>query len=229
MMRGVVDRGIVEAPWWDDRPLAIVGCGPSLRGFDHGKLCGPWRVLAVASALWKLGFADAAYDQDWIWIENSVERLRTTPVPLYLVWPPSRSRRDAPSIPSASWIAGSLGDFTLSEDPRRVECGFTSGFGALNLARLKRARRIVLFGFDYREDGRQHHADNDAYPWHLPGHLAKHWPMWAGKFDHAVPQLVRDGVIVVNASPDSNVAAFSKCSVEDGVSALWLWSREVAA
>lgn len=217
-----VDTGRVEAPWWNDRPVAIVGAGPSLAGIDYERFRGPWRVLAVASALWRIPWADAAYDQDSVWLRVHEARLRAVKrTTLYLCWPPSQSRHECPQIDNAIWIEGQRGDGSVSTRPDRVEVGFTSGQGSLSIACLKRARRVVLFGFDYREHGRQQHAHNEDYPWHLPpGMLDRQWPVWARKFDMARPSLDRAGVRVLNASPDSAIAAFDRCSIEDGLRAL---------
>lgn len=205
--------------------MAIVGCGPSLAGFDYERIrktgC---RVLAVASALWQMPWADAAYDQDSTWLRVYEKRLRAVRgVELFLCWPPSQSRKDCPDIDNAIWIEGQRGDGSVPSRLDRVECGFTSGQGALSIAAHKRARNILLFGFDYRELGRQQHADDSLYGWHLPpGMLDRQWPTWAKKFNTAKPSLDAAGIRVLNASPDSAIPTFERCTIGDGLARLRL-------
>jgi len=49
----------------------------------------------------------------------------------------------------------------LSDDPGAICSGGSSGFGAVNLAWLKRSRRMILLGFDY--DTEKGHADLRAF------------------------------------------------------------------
>ena len=99
--------------------------------------------------------------------------------------------------------------------------GATSGYAALNVAALKRARRIVLLGYDYGLiDGRHHY--HDAYPWH---HSAndQSMPVWARQFNSAAQACRELGIEVVNASPSSAIDAFPKMSIEDALT--WGQSR----
>jgi hypothetical protein len=208
---------------WDDRPVAIVGCGPSLAGFDHRQLNGGYcYVLAVASALWQMPWCDAVYDQDSMWLRVHEERLRSVIGPeLYLCWPPSQSLKDRPNISNAIWLEGQRGDGSFAERKDRVEVGFTSGQAALNVAYHKGARRIVLFGYDYYERGKLQHARNEEYPWHLPpGMLDQQWPQWARKFNATRKHCDRVGITVFNASPASAITAFDRGPIIEGLKML---------
>jgi hypothetical protein len=80
----------------------------------------------------------------------------------------------------------------LSDDPGVICTGGNSGYGALNLAYLKKARYINLVGYD------MHPADKP------------HFPIWSAMFQEAVPQLRKNGVLVLNFNPHSNIHAFPK-------------------
>jgi hypothetical protein len=99
-----------------------------------------------------------------------------------------------------------------------------SGQGALNLAYLKRARHVVLFGLDFctrqSPDGRvMFHANHNHYE-------STHWqPRCAGNslsnfarnVDRIAPEYQKRGMEIINASPDSRLTAFPKCTVEEGI------------
>lgn len=206
--------GAVEPPWWDDKPLAIVGAGASLKGFDFRRLDRPdLRVLAVKTAWEDLPFAAACFGLDLPWIARDAHRLRelSRRMPLYLAVPERGPDVDRlPEIPDAIWLRQTRIMGAMSERPDTIETGGNSGFGALNLAYLKRARAVYLFGFDY--GGAPH--DPSRYAHQQPGHNARYWPKWAANFLLALPQARAAGMAVVNASPSSVVTAFPRCDHE---------------
>jgi hypothetical protein len=88
----------------------------------------------------------------------------------------------------------------VSEDPSAVYDGGTSGFGAFQVAIHKRAKSIVLFGFDY--DGENANGK---------------WLNWAEHFRVYVPSLTAAGISVINACPQSSISCFQKVALDDGV------------
>lgn len=211
-----LEFGAVGPPWWDDRPVAVVGAGPSLKGFNFDRLRGPWHVLAVNQKVWDLPFACAGFSLDLPWMQHQAEPLGTLTVPLWLAVPETEH---VPSIAGATYLRRIRVSNRLSTDPTRIESGGTSGFGAFNFAVLKRAKKIVLFGFDYSDQGVGHDKP-EQYPWHKKFQNVSLWPRWATNFRDTVPQL--GGVTVLNASPVSSIDAFPKCEIEEAMRAL-LW------
>lgn len=220
--------GQVTEPWWQKTPLAIVATGPSLKGFDFGRFqagadTGAFRVLAVKEAIWDLPFAQAVFALDTPWMIRCADRLRSLKCEIYLGIPPENKfhRRDkqAPLIENATYI-----DLTrhegLSDDPALIQSGGNSGFGAFNLAYLKRAKHITLFGFDYFENGAGHHFRDDCYQWYEPGRNERYWKNWGDNFTGCLAQLRKSGASVMNASPRSTVSAFPKCSLDEGIARL---------
>jgi hypothetical protein len=208
--------GVVGPPWWDDRPTLIVGTGPSLHRFDFERLRGLGHVLAVKEAVWDLPFADACFGLDLGWIERRRDKLASLSMELYLAVPastPAKARR----IRNAVYLVRRRDGDLLRTDPGEVESGGNSGFGALNLAFLKRARRIVLLGYDY--DGGRHYCP-ERYTHLTPGHNARYLPRWGRNFDRTAPQLRAAGVTVLNASLTSTVMAFPRASIDEALARL---------
>lgn len=207
----------VGPPYWDDRPVAIVGAGPSLTGFDFARLHGPWHVLAIKQKYLDLPFADAVFGMDMLWITTQSAAVVASGVPAYFALPtdhPPTHPRQPPIIKGAHYLKRQREGDLLSTVPDTVNhCG-TSGFGGLNFSVLKRGRINVLFGFDYNTKG---HDRPEQYPWSPPGHNARYWPRWAQTYSRVVSQLKALDITVYNASPNSTVTAFPKVSIEEGL------------
>lgn len=197
-----------------------------MAGFDHSALDGLGYVVAVKQAWVDLPFADAVVGVDlpWMgWAGAELERLAREKS-VYLAVPDQRLQHDP--IPGATYLRRLRSDNHFSDDPHSLECAGNSGFAALNLAWLKRARRIVLFGFDFHG---VHHA---------PGHYAarnrpvnandRYLARWAVNFNSIQAQIERAGAMVVNASPNSVITAFPKVSQAEALRKLRTWADECA-
>ena len=181
--------GRVEPPYWGT--VAIVGGGPSLIDFDYERLRGA-TVLAVKRAIFNIPWADAGFGLgDW------PDKLASVSSRIYWAVPDGR-RTPAPE--NMTLLRRRDGQ-DVSDDPGEVYGGGTSGFGAFQIALHKRAKRIVLFGFDYEGDDRK-------------------WKIWAEHFRVYVPHLTASGASVVNACPWSAISCFQKATLDDGVAAL---------
>jgi hypothetical protein len=114
----------------------------------------------------------------------------------------------------------------LSDKPDSIiTCG-TSGYGALNVAYLKRARRILLLGYDYDHTGTHHHPD---YEWRKTPKRAGCWEFWARFYDSTRAQLDAAKVEVFNASPKSAIKTFPKGTIEEGLQWLTMAHQLTAA
>lgn len=191
----------VAEPYWSDRQVFIVGGGPSLEGRDLASLRARGIVLGVnrAADFWPCD-ATFSFDQNFLrgrvrdlhlWAENGQEVYGALEESWTL--PRAQGVRYLRRITAAG----------LSRDPGTIHSGKTSGFGALNLAVLKGARRIALLGFDFKtgRDGRRHW--HDGYTW--GSGTTKYYETWAKAFDSVE---LPEGVEVVNANPDSGLRKF---------------------
>ena len=242
--------GRVEAPYWDDKPVAIVAGGPSLAGFDFERLraigC---HVLAVKGSIFDLPWADAGFGIDRPRLVEWWDRFDTeVTMPIYYGLDPDWLATVNRRLPRTMIALKRLRGNALPENDGEVYSGGTSGFGAFGIIKLKRARRVVAFGYDYggappvveekvSKRGRVLRREVPAKGWrHNDKHYirprsqsAQQWTEWAAVYDEIAPPLATAGVEVVNASPHSNVTAFPRCSVEDGVALLRAWTVEAEA
>lgn len=192
---------------WSDKPVLIVGTGPSLIGFDLSRLQGLGYVLAVKESVWDLPFADVCFGLDLPWMRRQGDRLQQLTMPVYLAVPDQHPpvKRYTPSAIYLRRIRVGNG---LSVNPEEIECGGNSGFGALNLAFLAGSRQIYLFGFDYTGSA----YCPERYTHHPPHHNARYLPRWGENFRGTIPQIEAAGISVINASIVSTVDAFRKSS-----------------
>ncbi|HEV8503717.1 MAG TPA: hypothetical protein VGR63_19250 [Casimicrobiaceae bacterium] len=196
------DYGRVEPPNWDT--VGIVGGGPSLIDFDFERLRGA-TILAVKGSLFSIPWADAGFGMDMIRYGEWRDRLAGLPTRVY--WAAHDGQLDPAPPRNVTFLHRREGR-AVSDDPGVVYSGGTSGFGALQIALLKRAKRIVLFGFDYGGAG-----ESDP-------RRARSWLIWAEQFRVFVPYLTAAGVNIVNACPHSAIPCFQKATLDDGVRAL---------
>ena len=202
-----MDFGSVGPPFWSDRPVILLGGGPSIRGLDFSILPSIGYVVGVNQGMFDCD-VDAGISIDRTFVRRNLAALRAfaSMSELYL----AVGERDDLDL-KAIYLRDAMPP--LSHDQGSVHPGGTSGYAALNLAVLKGAKRILLLGYDYgAASGRRHY--HDAYRMMDPSDDAS-WRRWAANFHEASRNLV--GVEVMNASPLSRIACFPKCSVEDGL------------
>jgi hypothetical protein len=217
MPRYRVSLGTVGARDWGDRPVAIVGGGPSLSGFKFERLKGRFTVLALNASIFDLPWADCGFTIDRRAARNWWPRLVSeTTMPLVFAIPDQHlTNFSASPTPRMSFVRR-VQRSTLSTSPYDIAAGGTSGFGALNLAFLRGARRIVLLGFDYQPSplGAWHHNEQHYFP-HIQ--RAADWQQWAQNFETAAPMLRAAGVKVLNASERSAITAFPRVSIDEAL------------
>lgn len=207
--------GKVEEPWWDDKTVAIVASGPSLRGFDYTQLEARAHVLAVKSAIFDIPWADAGTGIDAPRYIEWTDRLAKTQMPIY--WAASGVHELAP-LPHVTFLHRLESD-GMTTDLGSLTGGGTSGYAAINLAAHKRAKRIALFGFDYGGAIGNWHASEEYYQRPRNQSMLK-WKQWAARFEQLVAPLAALGIEVVNACPSSGITAFPKIEIDVAVD--WL-------
>jgi hypothetical protein len=106
----------------------------------------------------------------------------------------------------------------IATDPGHLNCGSTSGFGAVNFAvlltrELNPKPPIYLVGFDYKATNGHWHA-NPAHNISRTQH-ATNWVRWAKEFDNLGPQLRKAGYTVYNTSENTAITAFDRGQYEE--------------
>lgn len=216
-----VEWGAVGPPYWSDKPVLIVGAGPSLKGFDFNRLRGLGYVLAVKETWVDLPFADACFGLDVPWIIRQYGALCDVAQRMQLYVSVSHNeRRPWRPIPRATHLIFDRNKVVgFSTDPARIESGAHSGYGAVNLAILKRARAIFLFGFDYTST--YDHYCPERYAHNKSREKQSHYFLnWAQEFNKTTEQIKRLGIALINASPNSNLKAYPKLSIDDAIKRL---------
>jgi hypothetical protein len=193
--------GKIIKPFWDDKPVAVIGGGPSLIDFDFEKLRGA-HVLAVKGSIFSIPWADAGFGLDYC-------RDKIANVQSRIYWAVRDDQSDPPPAKNITFLKR-IDGHDLSDDPGVIYSGGTSGFGAMQVCIHKRAKQIVLFGFDY--DGSSN-APTDK----KRARTAANWESWAEHFAVYVPYLTQHGIHVVNACPTSAIRCFQKVALVDGI------------
>lgn len=216
-----VQFGSAGSPDWTDKPVAIIGGGPSLSGFDFERLRGRFHVLTVSASCFTVPWADAGFCLDHTGIRNWWQRfVAEVRFPLYLATTEPVIRGvDTPPSPHMIFLRRQSVNF-LSENPLVVSGGGTSGFGAVNLAVLKGTKAILLLGFDYGTTTNQWHHNQAEYGFAYD-QKARQWAGWALNFQGMKPLLQKRGVEVINASPASLINCFPRIPLDEAIE---LWS-----
>jgi hypothetical protein len=206
----------IGAPYWDKKPVVLVGGGPSLRDFDFKRLLdlNAW-LVGVNESIFSLPRCDVGVTVDKVFVEKRFDRLRAkiaTGMEMIIATPTPALIRNMNATVLTRQLTHSLSD----ESHILISCG-TSGYGAMNVAYLKRARRILLLGYDYSANGLHYHEE---YEWFTPPKRADCWSFWAAFYKSMLPQLEAAGVEVFNASPKSTIKTFQKGTIDEGLQ--WL-------
>jgi hypothetical protein len=201
--------GEVQPPFWNERPVIIVGTGPSLKSLNLHRLRGLGWIMACKESMYDLPFADAIFGLDipWMRTRHDYLRERAKTCEVYLSAPDQRLHLFQ-NIPGAIYLKRLRSSNTFTLDPGAIECGGNSGFGAVNLALIKRAKHIVLFGFDYSAGHYNQERYDEREAWGAAS--MNYFPRWAKNFDETEAQLRRLKVTVWNASPNSNITVYEK-------------------
>ncbi len=197
---------------WEGETAFVVASGPSRLSQGIERLEGR-RVIAINSSGFDVPFADYLFSGDGRWLNLHRDRLirdwagrvvtysRAADWPgikrLVKLDPPSVGRRGAGACPTG-----------ISTDPRSVVCRRTSLQGAINVAVLLGARRVVLLGADGgRGPPTAQHPKGATH-----AHAPHPWPQKRGCWDEqlkdletAVAPLAALGIEVLNASPGSRL------------------------
>jgi hypothetical protein len=184
-----------------DRPVYIVGGGPSLTGYNLERLRGE-QVIAINRVMLELPWAKVGFFLDhrlWRWIGPEINKTFRG----HVIWGRSDSRLQIHEERLSIWEANNNTVFE-TQFPNTISHGKSSGYAAINLAYLLGARNIILMGYDYaKKDGRGHwHKEHPT--WTPP---SAYLAMLAG-FPALAQKLRTLGVNVWNASPGSALTEF---------------------
>ena len=206
----------VPPPYWDDRPLYIIGGGSSITDFDFDKLRPLGRLLGCnRSAFYARTDALVTLDQNWVRNDRvEIQRFVDNGGEAYIALPPNHPVVGTIKGPNVHWLYRRRNP-GLPKNPCDLY-GTNTGYAALCLAWVKRAQDVAMLGYDmgYGAD-RQTHC-HGGYNWHNK-RGDRFMANWARDFSLAAAQFDNAGVRVVNfiGEPRSRVEAFQVSSLED--------------
>lgn len=205
---------LIDKPWWNDRPCLLIGGGPSLKGYDIRDLREHGRVVAINDSVRYIE-SDVLFSADANFVRRSYELIQNyegeevvlavtdvvKPVPLPHKTPITCVERAC----GIGWSASRAYLYMRGN----------SGYSALNLAFVKKAKRIYLLGYDMSLGTHQqwHSSERELG---LPKRIKNpnYYKGWADNFklvlSHTPP-----GTEVVNLNSESAVSFFKKGCYED--------------
>lgn len=196
---------------FEREPVIIVAGGPSLIGFDFARLAGR-NVIAVNRALEFVPNAQVLWWTDAkFWFRNSVKILAH----------PARWKATctlnygSEVLPAGIHQYRFTGHKGFDAEPGHLRSGNNSTFAAMHLAAHLGANLIVLLGVDMKHgpNGETHFHDGHGVL-HLADTLTKLMLPW---FDSLVAPLAERQIEVFNASVDSALTIWPRCSIDQGL------------
>jgi hypothetical protein len=218
--RPIGDRRFVKGPIppaWANQTAVIIASGPSLTIGQVNTVkqewsCGRCRVMVVNRAYELAPWADAMYAADWKFWDVYIEEIRKTNIDLMF------SVDEVPCKKYGLWYIASAhkagtqnwhSKTGLAYDPKEIHCGLHSGFQSLNVVvhLIGRRGKIVLLGFDCKNEGKHFHAPHEAM------NNAHNPEQWAAVYANAAPEIERRGIQVVNSTADTSIECFDKMPI----------------
>lgn len=194
---------------WKGSPCFIVGGGPSLKGFEFGRLKGRLSI-AVNRAFEVVPSAAILFSMDSLYYrwalqhpETSFSRFRGLKVWLDTYGFPYEGVHLVKSA-GPEGLSGSL--------ENGLYHGNNSGYAALNLAVCLGANPIYLLGFDLNAGARGLDHFHSGYPMKTPDYKVRRY---IENFMRLAPMLKERGVDVVNLSPCSALECFGFASIDE--------------
>lgn len=199
---------------FEGQPVFIVGGGPSLRGFDWERLRDKnviainraYEVVPQAAVLW---WSDARF---WRHHRDGITGHRA---PYKATCTTGYFPED--EVPSWVFQYGMTGVSGFDTDPTHLRHGNNSAYAAQHLAAHLGAKLEILLGVDMRHGpkGESHFHEGHGFQ-HLEETLTNYM---APYFKSLQEPLAERGVAVLNASVDSALTVWPRCTIDAGLEA----------
>lgn len=200
---------------FEGQTIAIMAGGPSLRGFQWERLLHApviainraYEVLPMASLLW---WSDARF---WRHHQAGITAHRAS-------WKATCQIGYHDGNPLPTWVTkySFTGKDGFDPDPQCLRHGNNSAYAAMHLAAHLGARKLVLLGVDMRHGpaGETHFHDGHGLP-HQEQTLTQ---LMIPYFSTLAGPLAERGIEVINASPNSALTVWPRCSIDEGLACL---------
>lgn len=196
----------------DGETVFICAGGPSLIGFDWRRLDGR-RVIAINRALEFVPGADVLWWSDASFWRRNRDAIMAHEAPIKATC--QVDYRDEDELPQEIVQYHFTGGIGFDERPGCLRHGNNGGYAAIHLAAHLGAARIVLLGVDmkYGPAGESHFHGGHGLV-HREAVLTE---LMLPHFEPLVKPLQRRGITVLNASPDSALRCWPRCSIDEGL------------
>jgi len=171
---------------WSDRDVYVIGAGPSLEGFNFGVLDG-YTIGANRSAV--VAKTDAMFSLDWKYCVEAHEEILEYPGEIYMA---IMTKHETKFNPRVTYLKAHR-EGSMSTNPAEV-IGLNSGYGAVNIAILKGAKKINLLGLDMKLGAKKHF--HGGYEWDRSKGAS--YNAWARRFKNAKDKIDELGVEITN-------------------------------
>jgi hypothetical protein len=193
---------------WNDETVYLIGGGPSLSEFNWNWLKGK-KTIAINKAILTYPAADVLYWTDsrfYMWYKKEVDEFKGLKFTI----------RHHISYANDINIIKKGDRFGLDESGLSLCHGNNSGYAAINLAYILGAKKIILLGYDMKNDGVKGHY-HDGYPVPVTGDLVYKEQFLPG-FDTLAERLNKKGIKVYNASMYSELNVWPKITFNEALS-----------
>jgi hypothetical protein len=187
---------------WPGATIVCLGLGPSLTPEDVDACRGRARVIAIKDAVRLAPWADVLYSGEIRWWRHYGPTLTF------------EGLKFAIEKEAAKWATPlrNTGTTGLELDPTGLKTGLNSGYQAINLAVHLGAARIVLLGYDMKDEGGKRHFFGQ-HPWPSTSMVNAFRP----KFEGLVAPLAQLGIAVVNASRRTALECFPRMAIDEAL------------
>lgn len=206
MAAAVAAERITVPRLWPGSTIVILGSGPSLTPDDVASCQGRARVIAIKETIRLAPWADVLYaaggDRTDFWRTHTAD---------YAGFEGLRYALHEKSAPWAT-VLRNTGYLGIETDPSGLRTGKNSGFSCINLAVHLGAAKIVLLGYDLAIAGQKYHWFGNR-SWEQENHF----PHFRELYASMVEPLEALGVQVINASRETELLAFPRCSLAEAL------------
>jgi hypothetical protein len=191
---------------WRGQTCVVAASGPSLRS-NMLSLLDDVRIITTNTSWELFPSVDVVYACDMLWWKLNHQKVRAAGLH-DRCWTQDRASAERWQL---NWIRQAA---RPGLGTKELHVNGNSGFGAINLAYLFGARRILLLGFDMREvKGKKHwHPDH-------PKPCVQNMPFkeWLFKSVALARDLEKEGCEVINCCLDSALTVFKKMPLEEAL------------
>ncbi len=200
---------------FEGQAVALVAGGPSLRGFDWERLRG-YPVVAINRALEVLPFAHVLW-----WSDSRFWRQNRAAIEAHgAIWKATCqiNYHESDAVPGFVKQYRFTGHSGFDPEPKNLRSGNNSAYAVLHLLAHLGAKRIVMLGVDMRHGpgGKSHFHEGHG----LLHQEATMTNLMVPFFQTLAAPLAERGIEVINASEQSALTTWPRCSIEEGLQCL---------